>query len=188
MPHLGTDAIVAAGALICSVQTIVSRTIDAHEATVVSFTQIHGGDTLNALPEEVRLHGTIRALSESSSRRAHSRLREIAEGISRAHGVAIEVTIDPRYPVTVNDAECAKFSAEVSTSLWGEENVLRDYKASMASEDFAFMLREVPGSYAWIGSGTDIPLHNPGFDFNDDLISLGAQYWISLAESWHQRS
>jgi hippurate hydrolase len=117
MPHLGTDAIVAAGALICSVQFIVSRMIDAREATVVSFTQIHGGDTLNALPEEVRLHGTIRALSESSSRRAHSRLREIAEGISRAHGVAIEVTTDPRYPVTVNDAECAKFSAEVSTRV-----------------------------------------------------------------------
>jgi len=186
MPHLGTDVIVAAGALIAAAQTIISRSIDAREATVLSFTQIHAGTALNVLPEEARILGTIRALSEVSAVATRTRLKEVCDGIARAQGVAIEVAIDPRYPVTVNDAACAGFSATVADGLWGGENTAREYKASMASEDFAFMLREVPGSYAWMGSGTDVPVHNPAFDFNDDLIPLGARYWIAVAENWHQ--
>jgi hippurate hydrolase len=188
MPHLGTDVIVAAGTLISACQSIVSRSIDAREATVFSFTQIHAGQALNVLPGEARILGTIRALSDDSAEAARARLKDVCEGIARAHGVTIEVAINPRYPVTHNDAACARFSAMVADKLWGPENTSRSYKASMTSEDFAFMLREVPGSYAWMGSGTDVPLHNPSFDFNDELIPLGARYWIAVAESWHQRS
>ena len=188
MPHLGSDVIVAAGAIISSVQSIVSRSIDAREATVVSFTQVHAGETLNVLPEECRILGTIRALSSKSAETAGRRLKQICEGICSAHGVTESVALEHRYPVTVNDPGSAAYAAMVAEGLWGPENTEKDYKASMASEDFAFMLNEVPGSYAWIGTGTDVPLHNPAFDFNDELIPLGARYWIGLVENWHRNA
>jgi hippurate hydrolase len=184
MPHLGSDVIVAAGAIISSVQTIVSRSIDAREATVLSFTQVHAGETLNVLPEECRILGTVRALSAKSAETARLRLKQICDGICSAHGVTGDVALEHRYPVTVNDARCSAYAGTVAGQLWGAENTDTDYKASMASEDFAFMLNEVPGSYAWIGTGTDVPLHNPAFDFNDELIPLGARYWVALVENW----
>lgn len=187
MPHLGSDVIVAAGAIVSSMQSVVSRSIDAREATVLSFTQIHAGETLNVLPEECRILGTIRALSARSAETAGVRLKQICDGICSAHGVTGSVTLEHRYPVTVNDERCAVYAATVAEALWGRENIERDYKASMASEDFAFMLNEVAGSYAWIGTGTDVPLHNPAFDFNDDLIPLGAVYWAGLVENWQSR-
>lgn len=187
MPHLGSDVIVAAGALVSSMQSVVSRSIDAREATVLSFTQIHAGETLNVLPEECRIFGTIRAHSGKSAETARVRLKQVCDGIAGAHGVTCSVTIEQRYPVTVNDARCAGYAATVAEGLWGQENTERDYKPSMASEDFAFMLNEVPGSYAWIGTGTDVPLHNPAFDFNDALIPLGARYWVGLVENWHHQ-
>jgi hippurate hydrolase len=186
LPHLGTDAIVAAGALVCSLQAIVSRSVDALEPAVVSLTQIHGGNSLNALPRLVALQGTVRALSDDTRAVVQRRLRGIADGISTAHDVKVSLTFEPRYPVTVNDAASAAYAARVATETWGSGKVLVDYQPSMASEDFAFMLQAKTGCYAWIGNGSDTPLHSPSFNFNDELLPLGALYWAALVQQWSQ--
>lgn len=184
LPHLGSDAIVAAGALISSLQTITSRTVSAMQPVVVSLTQIHGGNSLNALPNEVVLRGTVRAFSDATRATVEARLRQIAEGVAVTHNVAIEVAFEPRYPATINDPTAAASAAQIAGDVWGEASVITEFEPSMASEDFAFMLNAKAGCYAWIGNGTETPLHNPAFNFNDALIPLGARYWTALARSW----
>ncbi|WAC27532.1 M20 aminoacylase family protein [Ancylobacter sp. SL191] len=186
LPHLGTDAIVAAGTLIASLQTIVSRTNNPHEPLVVSLTQIHGGNSLNALPDTVELHGTVRTFSEAARELVPRRMREITAGIAMSHDIAIDVAFTPGYPTTFNHTESAHFAAQIGDNL-ANAPALRAFAPSMASEDFAFMLRERPGAYAWIGNGQSTPLHSPYFDFNDELIPLGALYWIKLATAFLRR-
>ncbi len=188
LPHLGTDAIVAAGVLIGSLQTITSRTIDTMQPTVVSLTQIHGGNSLNALPDEVVLHGTVRSLCDKTRGKVQHKLEQIAKGVALAHDVDISLTFVPRYPVTVNDVGWASVAADVAVDVWGRQNVVTDYQPSMASEDFAFMLNAKPGCYAWIGNGRKTPLHNSSFDFNDEVLPLGALYWTALAQSLSRKT
>ncbi|MBN9237819.1 MULTISPECIES: M20 aminoacylase family protein [Phyllobacteriaceae] len=184
LPHLGTDAIAAAGALISSLQSITSRSVDALQPTVVSLTQIHGGNSLNALPGEVTLHGTVRAFSDAARAKVRERLDQIVEGVAITHQVRIALTFEPRYPATINDNGAAGIAEAVVEDLWGRDAVLTEFEPSMASEDFAFMLNAKTGCYVWIGNGNDTPLHNPAFDFNDALIPLGALYWTSVATNW----
>lgn len=184
LPHLGTDAIGAAGAFISSLQSITSRSVDALQPTVVSLTQIHGGNSLNALPGEVVLHGTVRAFSDAARAKVKERLDQIVAGVALTHQVGAKLAFEPRYPATINDSSAAAIAEAVAESTWGREAVLTTFEPSMASEDFAFMLNAKTGCYAWIGNGNDTPLHNPAFNFNDALIPLGARYWTSLATNW----
>jgi amidohydrolase len=181
MPHLGTDSIVAAGALAGSLQNIVSRAIDPHHPLVLSLTQIHGGQSLNALPDQVDLQGTLRYFDDVAGTIAHRRMREIAEGIARSHDVAIDLDIKPAYPVTLNETTATATMVGAARRLPGGLDIVEQFTPSTASEDFAFMLQARPGAYAWIGNGRDTALHNPDFDFNDDLIPIGARYWIEVA-------
>jgi hippurate hydrolase len=184
LPHLGTDAIVAAGALVGALQTIASRAIDPHQPLVVSLTQIHGGNSLNALPGKVDLQGTLRSFSSNARDIALRRLHEIAAGIATTHNVAVDLIFTPGYPATLNHAGAASFAAEVARRLPSNQLVLESFEPSMASEDFAFMLNARPGAYAWIGNGRDVALHSPNFDFNDDLIATGALFWVELARAF----
>ncbi|QPC94510.1 M20 aminoacylase family protein [Mesorhizobium sp. INR15] len=184
LPHLGTDAIAAAGAFISSLQSITSRSVDALQPTVVSLTQIHGGNSLNALPGEVVLHGTVRAFSDAARAKVRQRLDQIVEGVAITHEVGAALAFEPRYPATINDPNAAAIVEVVAENIWGRDAVLTEFEPSMASEDFAFMLNSKTGCYVWIGNGQDTPLHNPGFNFNDALIPLGALYWTSLATNW----
>lgn len=185
-PHLGSDAIIAAGVLITALQTIVSRRVSAFSPAVVSLTQVHGGHSLNALPGEVTLSGTVRAFSDRTRAVVRDSLGQIAAGIGEAHGVKIEAQFEPRYPVTVNAVAPTHHSLGVACRLWGDARVVREYDPSMASEDFAFMLEAKTGSYAWLGIGSDTPLHSPFYDFDDTVLPLGAAYWVALARSWGQ--
>lgn len=184
LPHLGTDAIVSAGAVIASLQTISSRSVNAQQPTVVSLTQIHGGNSLNALPGRVVLNGTVRAFSDEARAVVQARLRQIIEGVAITHCVGIVLDFEPRYPATINDSGMAAKAEAVATAAFGRGSVLTQFEPSMASEDFAFMLGARAGCYAWIGNGNATPLHNPSFDFNDDLIVPGALYWIALVKNW----
>jgi hippurate hydrolase len=184
LPHEGTDTIVAAGNMIGAIQSIASRSVDALDPVVISLTQVHGGDALNALPDKVTMKGTVRALSEGARALVRRRLESVIAGVASAHEVRGALNFDPLYPVTMNDADAARLSAAVATELWGAGRVITDYQPSMASEDFAFMLGVKQGSYAWIGNGRETPLHNPSFDFNDELIPLGARYWVALAQNY----
>lgn len=183
LPHLGTDTIVAAGALTQALQAIVSRAIDPHRQLVLSITQIHGGHSLNALPESVELRGTLRYFDAEVAETAHRRMREVVEGIARAHAVRIDMEITPQYPVTSNDTEAAGIMLRAAGLSPQGGTPLTHFTPSMASEDFAFMLAARKGAYAWIGNGRPTALHNPEFDFNDEILPLGARYWVALAET-----
>ena len=185
-PHLGTDAIVAAARIVTDLQTIASRTVDPFDSIVVSVTQIHGGDTWNVIPEDVVLRGTVRAFKPETQAMAERRIKEIAASAAQAMEVKTEVDYERRYPPTVNDAKEAAFTVDVMKDLVGDNNVSTDKNPKMASEDFAFMLNEKPGSYVWIGNGPGeggCLLHNPHYDFNDDVLPLGASYWARLVET-----
>ena len=186
MPHLGVDPIVIAAQIVTALQTIASRVTDPLKAVVVSVTQISGGDTWNVIPEEVILRGTVRAFEPAIRDSLEARLRQIADGIAAAAGATVALRYLPGYPPTINSVDEAEFAAEVAAEVAGPENVDREPVPVMGAEDFAFMLQEKPGAYIWIGNGPGeggCTLHNPHYDFNDEILPLGASYWVRLVES-----
>ena len=188
LPHLGTDTIVAAGALTQALQAVVSRAIDPHQQLVLSITQIHGGHSLNALPESVELRGTLRYFDGGVAATAHRRMHEIVEGVARTHAVRIDLDIQPQYPVTTNDPDAAAIMLRAAELSPAGGAAITQFAPSMASEDFAFMLAARKGAYAWIGNGRSTALHSPEFDFNDEILPLGAHYWVALAQACQSRT
>ena len=185
MPHNGWDPIVAGSALVQALQTIVSRNTHPVEAGVVSVTQFHGGDTWNVIPNEVVLRGTTRSFQPDVQNLIERRIGEICEGIAETYGCTVKHWYDRRYPPTVNSAAEAALAQSVLEELVGAENVKTNETPTMGAEDFAFMLQAKPGCYVWIGNGAGeggCMLHNPGYDFNDEILTLGASYWVKLVE------
>ncbi|MBZ0217368.1 MAG: amidohydrolase [Fimbriimonadaceae bacterium] len=183
MPHEGIDTIVTASAIVTALQTISSRNTHPADAIVVSVTQIHGGDTWNVIPETVVLRGTSRAFSSDVQDTIEPAIKRIAEGVCATHGATMEMSYTRCYPPTINSPEHAKISIAAASKLVASENIDQNQKPSMGAEDFSFMLKERPGSYIWLGAGEEhVKLHNPAYDFNDDILPLGAAYWTSLVE------
>ena len=182
MPHQGIDSVVIAAELIGALQTIASRAVDPQESSVVTVTQVHGGDTWNTIPDTVTLRGTARSFSEDVRCTIEDHIRRQAAGITAAHGATAEVTYERRYPATVNHPDETETAARVAAMVAGP--VERDPMPSMGAEDFAFMLEKKPGCYIWLGSGEDgCSLHNSRYDFNDAILVAGASYWAKLAET-----
>ena len=187
MPHQGVDSIVTASQVVTALQTIASRNIDALDAVVVSVTQIHGGDAYNILPNAVELKGTVRTFKDSVRDGVEPAMRRIAAGICAAAGATMELDYHRRYPSTVNHVEETELAAAAAAAVVGDANIDRHPAPSMGSEDFAYMLRERPGCYVWLGNGMaegGCMLHNPGYDFNDEILSVGASYWATLVEQF----
>ena len=185
MPHQGVDSIVVASQVVSALQSITSRNTDPIDALVVSVTQIHGGDAYNIIPDEVILRGTVRSFREEVRDMVEPAVKRIADGVCAAYGATAELHYEKRYPATVNSVEETELAAEAATEIVGSEAINRSPVPSMGSEDFAYMLREKPGSYVWVGNGAGeggCMLHNPGYDFNDDIIPIGASYWATLVE------
>jgi len=185
LPHDGVDPIVAASAIVQALQSIVSRNVNPVDAGVVSVTQFNGGETWNVIPDEVVLRGTTRAFRPATQDLLEARLREIAEGIARAHGAQARVRYERRYPPTVNSAREAELCVSVLEAMADPENVERDIDPVMGAEDFAFMLQARPGCYIFIGNGPGeggCMLHNAHYDFNDEILPIGASYWARLVE------
>lgn len=189
MPHLGNDAIVAAAQLITALQTIVSRTLDPAEQAVVSITQIHAGQTWNALPESVVLRGTFRCFSESAQKTIADKISQLTHALCQGFNVTAEIKLNPEnpgYPVTFNTEEEARMALNAAIAVVGEDRIDQQPTPSMGSEDFAFMLQEKPGCYLWLGNGSSengCLLHNPCYDFNDEVLPVGAAYWVKLVEA-----
>jgi amidohydrolase len=186
MPHLGVDPVVAAAQIVGALQTIASRTVNPLEGAVVSVTQIHGGDTWNVIPDEVVLRGTTRSFEPGVRDLLEPAIRRVAEGVCASLGAAMDLRYERRYPPTVNSASETEIAAATAASLVGTDNVRRDLLPSMGAEDFAWFLQEKPGAYIWIGNGAgdgQAMLHNPHYDFNDDILALGASYWARLVET-----
>jgi amidohydrolase len=186
MPHLGIDPIVAAAQIVGALQTIASRTIHPLDGAVVSVTQIHGGDTWNVIPDSVVLRGTTRSFDPAVRDALEPTIRRIAEGICASLGAGMTLRYERRYPPTVNSVAETEIAAATAAELVGGDKVRRDLLPSMGAEDFAFFQEQKPGAYIWIGNGAaadQAMLHNPHYDFNDDILALGASYWARLAET-----
>ena len=184
MPHQGIDPVVVAAQLVTALQSIASRNIDAQDQVVLSVTQIHAGDTWNVIPDQAVLRGTVRTFRSEVQDRVEAGMRRIAQGVCEAFDAVAEVRYERRYPATVNTEQETEWAAEVASVVVGPNHVVRDPNPCMGSEDFAFMLQERPGCYIWIGNGTDsVPVHNPRYDFNDEILPTGASYWARLVET-----
>lgn len=185
MPHLGSDTVLAASALVTALHTLVGRVVDPQQAAVVSVTQVHAGDTWNVIPERAVLRGTVRTFQGSVQNALETGIRRIAEAMAQAHRCSAEVRYEQRYPATVNDPDAIVRAARAAVTVVGEAGVVRDPAPSMGSEDFAFMLQARPGCYVWLGNGPTEGgrvLHNPRYDFNDEILPIGASWWATLAE------
>ena len=185
MAYQGKDPMLFAAHAIHALQTIVSRNLHPLDAGVVSVTQVHAGDTWNVIPEQLVLRGTVRAFKREVQELIERRMRTILDGIAAMFEMRVDLRYERRYPATVNSAEETAHAARAAAAVVGEANVDRAPMPEMAAEDFAFMLQAKPGCYAWLGAGRDAStpnLHNPHYDFNDDVLATGASYWVTLAE------
>ncbi|MDR2164742.1 MAG: amidohydrolase [Zoogloeaceae bacterium] len=185
MPHLATDAIVAGSSLVGALQTIVARTLHPAEAAVVSVTQFHAGSAWNILPETAHIQGTIRTFKPEVQAEIEQAILRLARGVAAAYDATAEVSFLHCYPPTINTPAETAVCQEAARDVLGAENVDDQALPSMAAEDFAFMLREKPGCYVWLGNGSsagECALHNPRYDFNDDILPVGMRYWVRLVE------
>ncbi|MBP1852205.1 M20 aminoacylase family protein [Rhizobium halophytocola] len=181
-PHNTIDPIVVGSQIVGALQVIAARNADPLRSVVVSVTKFHSGTAHNIIPEDAVLGGTVRTLDENVRDLAEKRIREIAEGIAAAHGATVSIDYERACPVTSNHPEETVYAADAAIEIAGPANVETDVDASMAGEDFSFMLQARPGAYIWIGNGDSAGLHNPAYDFNDEAIPHGISYWVKLAE------
>ncbi|MFM0160928.1 hippurate hydrolase [Burkholderia sp. GAS332] len=188
MPDKARDPIVAAGSLIMALQTIVSRNLPASEVGVVSIGGIHAGATHNVIPDTVKLLLNMRSTNPEMRERIEKRVHEIVTLQAQCFGVEASIDYKRLVPVVVNAEAPTALARDVITDLVGAANVLTDTKGMMGSEDFAWMSDKVPGCYVIIGNGVGewggCMVHNPKYDFNDRIISLGASYWVKLVETY----
>ena len=183
MPQESRDPTVVAVTLAQSLQTVVSRNVHPREPAVLSITQIHAGSAYNVIPETATLAGTIRTFSDEVRAQIRERIRTLAAGTAIAFGVEIDVDIRDIFTVLENSEDQARAVAEVAREIVGEEGVLTTPRPMMGSEDFADMLRAVPGAYCWVGHGGTVPLHNPGFILDDAILPVGASIYARLIET-----
>lgn len=188
LPETGVDPIVVSSQIVLALQTIVSRNISPLDSAVISVTMFNGGSAFNVIPDEVNLCGTIRTLSEETRQLAFKRIKEITESIAKSMGAMAEFRLITGYPVTKNHPAQTLVALSAAEKVVGKENIITEFPvASMGSEDFSFMLQEIPGCYVLIGnadSGDNNPcmLHNPYYDFNDKILPIGASYFVAIAE------
>ena len=182
MPHVGRDPVIAATALVQALQTIVSRNANPLEAAVLSITQIHAGSAYNVIPEEASLAGTVRTFSPGIAALVRERMRTIAKGVALSFGMEIDVDIRSIFEVLVNTKREAEAMADAAREIVGDDMVLTDPSPMMGSEDFADMLRAVPGSYAFVGHTGRVPLHNPAFVLGEEILPIGASLLARVVE------
>ncbi len=187
VPQDGVDPILAAAQVVTAAQSIVSRNVDPRHSAVISVTRIHGGDADNVIPPEVRLGGGIRSFDPALRALLCRRLEEVVEGTCASLGASGRVNFTARYPAVINAAESAALAVRTAADIVGEANVDADAEPVMVSEDFSYLLEASTGCFLFIGNGSGeggCMLHHPGYDFNDDILTLGATYWVRLAEGF----
>lgn len=194
LPHNGIDPVPVACQMVQAFQTIITRNKKPVDAGVISVTMIHTGEATNVVPDSCEIQGTVRTFTYEVLDMIERRMREIAQHTCAAFGATCEFQFHRNYPPTINHPAETAFVREVLTGIVGAEQVLVQ-EPTMGAEDFAYMLQARPGCYIFIANGEGAhreighgggpcTLHNPSYDFNDDLIPLGATYWVRLAEQW----
>jgi len=186
-PYQTIDPIVVAAHIVTALQTIVSRNVHPVESAVISLGHIQAGSPTapSVIPSRAHLVGTVRTFSDTVQKLVESRMRALIASVAEAFGATAELKYHRSYPATINSAQQANFLADVATDLFGAQNVVRDLIPSMGSEDFSFMLQKRPGAYFRLGQGGAEQgrfLHNPKFDFNDEVIPMGSALFAALVE------
>jgi len=195
MPHTGIDPVAAVVTLAQQLQTIVARTIPSTERALLAVTQLQGSDAPNVIPDEASVGGTIRTFSIDAIDKIEARLREVAQGVAMAHGCTADIFFKRSSPPVVNHPAEARFAAGVMREVVGDDMVTDNFPAVMGAEDFAHMLLARPGCYAFLGNGDGdhrldghgpgpCIIHNTSFDFNDEIIPIGASYFVKLVQRW----
>jgi amidohydrolase len=194
LPYESIDPVPVAAAMVTAFQTIISRNKKPIDPGVISVTMIHAGSATNVIPDSCELQGTVRTFTVELLDLIERRMKEVAEHTAAAYGATCEFEFDRNYPPTINSAAEAEFCRGVMTDLVGASQVLPQ-EATMGAEDFSYMLQAKPGAYVFIANGDGdhramghgagpCMLHNPSYDFNDELLPLGASYWVKLTEKW----
>lgn len=210
MPHEGTDPVLVAAHVITALQSIVSRNVHPAESAVVSVTVVQAGEANNAVPETCTLEGTVRTFSEAVTDVVYSRMQALVQGVCSGFGAQAQLHFEKGYPPVVNTpdgtalvrqavAAVIQDVADAGGQLAGLSPQLVQQKPSMGAEDFAFLLQQRRGCYVFIGNTGNVGqqhsdvsaappcmLHNPGYDFNDDIIGLGAHYWVRLVQTFFE--
>ncbi|MCH7302307.1 M20 family metallopeptidase, partial [Pseudomonas capeferrum] len=185
MPHLTVDPLVAAASVVMALQTVVARNIDAQEAAVVTVGALQAGEAANVIPQQALLRLSLRALNAEVRAQTLERVQAIIVSQAQSYGCTASIEHRPAYPVLVNHAAENAFAHQVGVELLGADAVDGNTRKLMGSEDFAWMLQRCPGAYLFIGNGVKRPMvHNPAYDFNDDILLTGAAYWGALTERW----
>jgi amidohydrolase len=187
MPHLGRDPIVTGAEVVTAMQTLVARTLNPMENAVISFTEFITDGTVNVVPEQVVLKGDTRSLTSEVQDQIETIMARIVAGVCAAHGVKHEFNYRRNFVPTINSPAEAKIAARVAEVVVGAKQVVRDSKPVMTSEDFGYMLQQKPGAYILLGNGEDgvggCSLHNASYDFNDEILNIGADFWVELVQS-----
>ena len=184
-PESGVDPVVAAAQIVTTCQTILSRNISPRDTAVLSFTQIHGGDAYNVIPQSARIMGTVRAFSMAVMGMIEDNMRRMAESIAAGFGATAKLDFRLKFMPNVNNATETLFAIECARDLVGGDNVNEEIPLVMASQDFSYMLNEQPGVYIFVGNGAGeggSEVNNPGYDFNDQALSPGAAYFVNVVE------
>ena len=182
-PHFAVDTILVGAQIVNAVQSVVARNVDPLESAVVSICMFEAGNTDNVIPQTALLRGTARSFSPAVRDLLEERLRRLVEGTAQSYGARAKLTYRRGYPVLVNHRRQADFAASVAANVVGRDNVDDAMAPVMGAEDFAYMLQARPGAFVFVGNGYSANLHHPAYDFNDDIIPVGASYWVRLVET-----
>jgi amidohydrolase len=194
LPYMGIDPIPVACQMVMAWQTIITRNRKPIDPGVISATMIHTGEAINVVPDSAEIRGTVRTFSMETLDLIERRMREVAEHTSAAFGATCEFEFQRTYPPTINDAAQTEFVRQALTSVVGADNIV-PFEPTMGAEDFSFFLQAKPGCYFMLGNGDGehrlgghgmgpCMLHNPSYDFNDELIPVGASAWVRIAEAY----
>ena len=192
IPQLAIDPVVIASQIVLAVQTIISRSTDPVDKALISITKINGGTAYNVIDDSVKLGGTIRTFKPETRSFFEKKLKEISSGIAKANGAEAEVDfhLTNKYPPTINSKKESVFAANVAKKVFGDSQVDTDIDPSMGGEDFSYLLEKKPGAYLYIGQGDDnhkAHLHTTKYDFNDNLLPVGVNYWVELVKEFFSK-
>ena len=183
-PQYANDPMVAAGLTITALQSLISRQLDPFKSAVLSITKIAGGSAFNVIPDTVTIGGTLRSTDQKNRNEMLDKIKKVASNSCAISNCEVNIEIRPGYPPTINNMECAKLASKIFKKTFGDNSINLKESPTMGSEDFSYMLEEKPGAYIWLGAGASSEkLHSPFYDFNDELLPIGVQYWTDLAEN-----
>ncbi|RKS24800.1 hippurate hydrolase [Pseudomonas sp. WPR_5_2] len=187
VPHKAIDPVVVCASIVMALQSIVSRNVSPQDMAIITVGSIHAGSVSNVIASSADMSLSVRALTPEVRRLLEARIIELVNAQAASFGARAQIDYQHCHPVLINDPASTAFAREVARDWLGDNRLIEDLRPFTASEDFAFILEQCPGSYLVIGNGegdSGCQLHNPGYDFNDACLPIGASYWVKLVESF----